>query len=511
MDDPVVLKAKGITKGFPGVQALKHVDFDLKRGEVHALVGENGAGKSTLMNILSGVLLSDEGYIEVEGKKCCFKDPYEAAQAGIGIVFQELSLIQNLSVAENIYAGRQIVNALGLVKQRDLYRRSRSLLEIFEEHIDPAMPVKYLSIAKQQVVEILKAISHDPKIVILDEPTSSLTHKEISKLFSIIKRLKGEGISFIYISHHLPEIFRVADRATVLRDGSLISTVEIKDTDEKKIVSLMVGREIIHEHIDRDDRIDRSEPVLQVRNLGHKKYFSDISFDLYRGEILGFAGLVGAGRSEIARTIFGFERRTGGSIILEGKEIFPQNPIDAMQKGIAYTSENRKYDGLFLDMTISENSIAPQLKKFSNQFPGFMNEKEISRFVDNNIQQFNIQTSSKKASLRKLSGGNQQKVLLSMWLGIKPKVLIVDEPTKGVDIGAKQEIFNLLRSMADSGVAVLVVSSDLLEIMSISDRVVVMKEGHITGILHHDEVTEEKVISYASGVLSDSDGNQGGK
>ena len=500
MDEEILLRASGISKGFPGVQALNRVDFDLKRGEVHALVGENGAGKSTLMNILSGVMQPDEGEIRIGGESRRFRDPQEAAQAGIGIVFQELSLIQNLSAAENIFAGRQKTNSLGLVDMQDLYARSAELLASFGETIDPRTPVKYLSIAKQQVVEILKALSHDPAILILDEPTSSLTHQEIGRLFEIVAQLKRDGIAIIYISHHLQEIFQVADRATVLRDGRYIATVPVEKSDENEIVSLMVGREVTHEHLDRDGKVDRYRAVLRVEELSHARYFHDVGFEVGRGEIVALAGLIGAGRSEVCRTIFGLERKSGGKILLEGQEIDPKSPIEAMELGIAYTSENRKLDGLFLDMSVSENSVAPQLKRFSNPPFGFLDEKRISEFVEGNIRRFGVQTSSGRARVRKLSGGNQQKVLLSMWLGIGPKVLIVDEPTKGVDVGAKNEIFNLLRSMADSGVSVIVVSSDLLEIIAVSDRVLVLKDGTIRGELHHSEVSEEKVIAYASGV-----------
>lgn len=500
MKEEPLLKAVGISKYFPGVQALDRVNFDLKKGEVHALVGENGAGKSTLMNILSGVIQPDEGEISIMGRSVHFRNPLNAGRAGVGIVFQDLSLIRNLSIAENIYAGRQKVNFAGMVDMKDLYERSRQLLESFGEDLDPRTPVKYLSIAKQQVVEILKAISHDPKILILDEPTSSLTHQETGRLFSIIEKLKGEGISIVYISHLLQEIFSIADRATVLRDGQCVSTVPVDSVDEADIIRLMVGRDVTHEHIDRDHLINLSKSILSVKDLSHHSYFRDVSFDVHQGEILGFAGLIGAGRSEVARTIFGLEKKTGGTIFLDGREIDPGSPIEAMSCGIAYTSENRKFDGLFLDMSINENGIAPQMKEFAKRPFGFLDKKRIDKFVDDNIRRFNVQTSSRNAKVRKLSGGNQQKVLLSMWLGIEPRVLIVDEPTKGVDVGAKSEIFNILRELADSGISVIVVSSDLLEIIAISDRVVVMRGGRICGELHHSDITEEKVIAYASGI-----------
>jgi ABC-type sugar transport system ATPase subunit len=500
MEQRVILEASDITKTFPGVRALDGVHFSLHEGEVHALVGENGAGKSTLMNILSGVMKPDSGSIHIDGAACSFSSPLEAAREGVGIVFQELSLIQNLSIAENIFAGRQKTGRMGLIDFRDLYSRTEQLLADFNERIDPRTPVKYLSIAKQQVVEILKAVSHNPRILILDEPTSSLTHEEIGKLFSLIASLQEKGISIIYISHHLQEIFEIAERVTVLRDGRWITTRFVREVDEPEVAALMVGRTIIERHVDRGVKIDRNKPMLSVRGLSHAEHFSRVSFDLFSGEIVGMAGLIGAGRTEIARTIFGLMKPTEGSITLDGKRIHPRSPAEAAAAGIAYTSENRKLDGLFLDMTISENSIAPQLKSFTNPGSGFLNRRKIREFVLANFSAFGIRASSPDAYVRKLSGGNQQKVLLSMWLGVSPKVLIVDEPTKGVDVGAKSEIFTLLRRLADKHVAVLVISSDLLEIIALCDRVLVVKDGRICSELSHDEVTEERVIAYASGV-----------
>jgi ABC-type sugar transport system ATPase subunit len=504
MDNNEMLRVSGISKSFPGVKALNRVDFSLRKGEIHALVGENGAGKSTLMNILSGVIPQDEGKLLIDQKIQKFNGPLDAVKAGIGIVFQELSLIQNLSVAENLFAGRQKTNFAGFIDFRNLYARTRELLSAFSESLDPRTPVKNLSIAKQQVVEILKAVSHNPKILILDEPTSSLTHKEIDKLFKLLEEMKTNGISIIYISHHIQEIFRIADRVTVLRDGKYIATRNVAEIDEPEVISMMVGRKITHNHINRDSSIDRNTPVLQVRNLSHKKYFTDINFEVFKGEIVSMAGLVGAGRTEIARTIFGLFKPSHGTLLINGKKITPNSPVEAIAGGIAYATENRKSDGLFLDMTISENSIAPQLSNFTHRRTGFLNQQKIDSFVENNIRTYGIRTSTAQAKARKLSGGNQQKVLLSMWLGVAPKVLIVDEPTKGVDIGAKNEIFSILRHLADTGTAILVISSDLLEIIAISDRVLVVKNGRINGEMPHQEITEKRVIAYASGITSNN-------
>jgi ABC-type sugar transport system ATPase subunit len=495
----VILEAKGITKLFPGVLALDHVDFTLEEGEVHALVGENGAGKSTLMQILSGVYSMNGGEIFLNGVPVEIRNPVDAQKLGIGIVFQELSLIPELSVAENMYPNRQPAVA-GFIRKRELYAKAREIIDIFKETIDPATPVKYLTIAKQQMVEIMKVLSFGPRVLILDEPTSSLTQLEADRLFANIKQLQKRKISIIYISHHLPELFLIADRATVLRDGKVVDTVAIDEqgVNEDKIVSLMVGREVTHKHVDRASRVDQNNVVFEAKKVSHLYHFKDISFKVHKGEILGFSGLIGAGRSEVAKAIFGLEKLTGGGLYLNGKKITVRNPADAMKKGIAYTSENRKFDGLFLNMSISQNCSCPQLEKFSS-FAGFLREGQMGAFSAGCIKKFNIIASSGKQLVRNLSGGNQQKVLLSMWLGIEPKLLIVDEPTKGVDVGAKEEIYGIIRALADTGVAVIVISSDLLEILTISDRIAVLRDGKITGMLDTNAADEETVISCATG------------
>jgi ABC-type sugar transport system ATPase subunit len=494
----IVLQAKGITKRFPGVLALDHVDFTLYKGEVHALVGENGAGKSTLMQILSGVYTMDSGNIILNGVQADIRNPVDAQKLGIGIVFQELSLINELSVAENIFPNRQPALPGGVIKKKELLNRAQKIIDIFQENIDPVTPIKYLTIAKQQMVEIMKALSFDPKVLILDEPTSSLTQMEIERLFANIKQLQQRGISIIYISHHLPELFKIADKATILRDGRVVTTVMMNEVTEDKIVSYMVGREVTHTHVNRSEKIDFDTVIFEAKNLSHLYQFKDISFTVHRGEILGMSGLIGAGRSEMAKAVFGLEKLTGGEMYLCGKKIRIRNPASAMKKGIAYTSENRKSEGLFLNMSISHNCSCPQLGRFSNIL-GCLKEKQIGEFSKTCINKFNIVTTSGKQLVRNLSGGNQQKVLLSMWLGIDPKLLIVDEPTKGVDVGAKEEIYEIIRSLADAGTAVIVISSDLLEILTISDRIAVVKDGRITGVLDRNEADEEKIISYATG------------
>lgn len=500
MDRETILEAKDIRKQFPGVIALDKVNFNLKKGEVHAIVGENGAGKSTLMHILGGLYQKDEGEIYLDGKEVNFSNTLDANKNGISIVFQELSMIQELSVAENIFANRQPVNGINMIKYGNLYKQTKKLLETFNEDIDPRKPIKYLSIAKQQVVEILKAISNNPKVLILDEPTSSLTKYEIEKLFENIRILSQQGIGIIYISHHLQEIFEIADRATVLRDGKYVDTVNVSETDEDHIVSMMVGREVSHEYIPRQDKIDKDSILLKVEGLTHKKLFKDISFELYKGEIIGFAGLVGSGRTEMAKAIFGLDKIESGKIYLNNKQLEINSPKDAMDHGIVYTSENRKEEGLFLSMNVKENCIVTQLKRFVKKASIFLDNKQINEYAKKTVEKFNIITPSIKQYVRNLSGGNQQKVLLSMWLGRKPDVVIVDEPTKGVDVGAKSEIYEMLRKLADTGVGIIIISSDLLEILTISDRIVVMKNGSIAGTLNNDEADEENIIAYATGV-----------
>ncbi len=500
MQENYVLEAKGISKLFPGVLALDKVDFKLRKSEVHAVVGENGAGKSTLMHVLGGIHRPNNGHIFMNGEEIVCKSPTDAQEQGIGIVFQELSLIPELSVAENIFTKNQPANKLGIISKEKLKMQTKKLLETFKEDINPLMPVKFLTIAKQQVVEILKAISTKPKVLILDEPTSSLTQVETMRLFENIRTLKNSGISIIYISHHLQEIFEIADRATVLKDGKFVDTVNTSDVDEERIVSLMVGRDVSHEYVDRQNKIDYKKVVLETKALTHESLFRDISIEVHAGEILGMAGLIGAGRSEFARTLFGLDKAKSGEVFLEGRPIKASSSTEAIGLGIAYTSENRKLEGLYLNSTIKENCVSPRLDRFSKKILGILDNKLMEDYAKMCVEKFNISTPSIGQFARNLSGGNQQKVLLSMWLGIQPKVLIADEPTKGVDVGAKAEIYEILKKLADSGVAVIVISSDLLEVLSISDNIVVMKSGRIVGEMNNKEANEENIISYATGV-----------
>ena len=497
MSDGIVLEVRDIVKTFPGVRALDGVQLQLRAGEVHAVIGENGAGKSTLMHVLGGIYRPDSGRIIVDGKPVELDSAYAAAQHGISVVFQELSLAPNLSVAENIFANRQPVRALGLIDYAKLFEDTREILRFFDLEIDPKTLVKNLPVAQQQVVEILKAMSTHPKVLILDEPTSSLTSVEVEFLFKNIRRLKEQGISFIYISHHLKEIFEIADRVTVLRDGCYVGTREVKDVTEEQLVQMMVGRELVDMYGRRD--YDIGEVYFSVKGARRGKDFADVSFSLRRGEILALAGLVGSGRTEVGRAIFGAEPLEQGEIILGGRSLSIASPKDAIQAGVGYLTEDRKAQGLFLDMAIRDNCIAPHLVDFANNLR-MMDEDAITDFAHQCRRNFNIITPSIKQQVRNLSGGNQQKVLLSMWMGIKPEVLIVDEPTRGVDVGAKSEIYRLLRQLAATGVGIIMISSDLPEVLGLSDRILVMREGRIAGEFSAEEATEEKVVACATGV-----------
>lgn len=492
-----VLEARGIVKNFPGVKALDNVSLKIKKGEVHALVGENGAGKSTLMLCIGGIHKLNAGEIYVEGKKLNVNSAKNVKESGIGIVFQELSLIPELSIAENIFSNRQ-PTILGMIKKHELNKNALEMLKMFNmQNLDPNLPIKNLSIAKQQVIEILKAMSMNPKVLILDEPTSSLTELEVKELFNNIRILKEKGISFIYISHHLHEIFEIADRATVLRDGKYICDEDVNDIDEDYLVSKMVGRKIENIYGKRNPNDEIGEVIFEVKNLTKKGVFEDISFHVKKGEIIGFSGLVGAGRTEIGKAIFGADKADSGDIFLNGEKLTIKSPKTAINLGIGYMSEDRKLQGLYLDFPLLQNLIANRLFDFTNKI-GFMKERAILENANDDIKKYNITTPSSSQRVGNLSGGNQQKVLLATWIGIKPKILIVDEPTRGVDVGAKSEIYNDLRHLAKMGVAIIMISSDLLEVLGVSDRIVVIKEGRIIGEQLASEATEESIMGMAS-------------
>jgi ABC-type sugar transport system ATPase subunit len=493
-----VLRAESISKSFPGVLAVDNVSIELARGEILALVGENGAGKSTLTQILGGAHRPDGGHIILEGQPVSFNSPADAIKAGISMVFQELSLVGGLSVAENIFANRQPVGRMDNIHWNGLYQDTQAFLRQFDLELDPKILVKRLSMGQQQILEILKAISTNPKVLILDEPTSSLTESEIAYLFRNIRKLQRQGMSFIYITHKLSEIFQIASRVIVMRDGKYIGSKSVGEVTENDLVSMMVGRQIKNLYGEAAGKKLDSE-YFRVDNLSRKGAYQEISFGLRRGEILGLAGLVGAGRTEIGRAIFGADRKDTGRIFLNGNEIKIAHPEDAIQKRIAYLTEDRKGLGLFLGMSVRENVIAPSLDRFTSTI-GFLNQQQIDQYVQQEIETYAIQTPSILKKMLNLSGGNQQKCLVAMWMGIHPEVIIFDEPTRGVDVGARAEIYRKLREFAAAGVGIIMISSDLPELIGMCDRVLVMHDGRIKGEVERERFSEELILHYAAGL-----------
>ena len=497
LEKELVLKMKDISKAFPGVKALNQVHFELRKGEVHALVGENGAGKSTLMKILSGLYHPDEGTIEVEGKEVHFRDPRDAEHAGISIVYQELSNFPDMSIAENIMVGRMPVKGLKAIDYGKMNQITQELLDEFELHdLEPELPVRNLSIGRQQIVEILKAISGDAKVIIFDEPTSALTTHETELMFQNIRRLQKKGVSIIYISHRLEEIFEICDRVTVFRDGTYITTQEIAQTDKQELVRYMVGRDVAYEYGAHSTPV--SGVLFEAEHISDRKTLKDVSFTLRAGEVLGIAGLEGAGRSELAEVLFGIRKRTGGTMSVEGKVVEINNARDAKRNGIAYLTKDRKRAGLFLHNTINENIMSVNLDRFAKH--SFISYKEAYKNSDYYMKRFQIRSHSMDKMVVGLSGGNQQKVLLAMWFTRSPKIMIVDEPTRGIDVGAKEEIHRLLRQQAAKGSGIIIISSDLPELLGASDRIMVMHEGRVVKIIDNKTVSEETIVALASGL-----------
>jgi ribose transport system ATP-binding protein len=497
-----LLEIRGVEKRFPGVHALRGVSLEVRRGEIHALVGENGAGKSTLMHILAGVQRPDAGELVFAGRPVKITDENHAQRLGIGIVFQERSLFGMMSVAENVFAHRLPVNRWGMIDRRRLYAQTRAALgRLGLEKIDPDATVDQLSPSAQQMVEIAKALALEAQLMIFDEPTAALTESETPALFRIIAHLKSQGVGIIYISHRLREIFEIADRVTILRDGETRGTLPVSESSIDDLVSRMVGREI-QSRADESSFIDMSRIALEVRGLSNSRLagdvrvpIHDISFRVYAGEILCFAGLAGAGRTELALAIFGASPRDSGDILVDGKSIGACSPRDAIAAGIGYLSEDRKEAGLFLEMSIVDNIAAARLDQFG---AWWMSTSRLNAVASDYLDRLRIAAPDVKKTVRELSGGNQQKVVLSKWLLLDPKVLIMDEPTRGIDVGAKAEVHDLLRGLARKGKAVIVISSDLAEALAIADRVLVMREGHISGELSRHEATEERIMRYAS-------------
>ncbi|MCI8852523.1 MAG: sugar ABC transporter ATP-binding protein [Lachnospiraceae bacterium] len=491
-----ILKIEHVTKRFPGVVALKDVSFEVYRGEVHALVGENGAGKSTLIKILSGVNSLEEGALYLSGRQVKFAKPVEAIEKGISVVHQEIKLVNTLSVAENIFIGRPPMNRFGMLNRRQMNREARALLDrIGADIIDEKTIVSRLSIAEQQMVEICKALSYESEIIIMDEPSATLTNKELTLLFQTLEKLKAMGITVIYISHRLEEIFAIADRFTVLRDGQHIHTGNVAEVDRQRLISMMVGRELENEY--PKELMPRGEPILQVSHLNRPGVLKDISFTLYKGEVLGFAGLVGSGRTELARTIFGADYHSGitGEIRVKGMKAEIHKVRHATNQGIALIPEDRKTQGLVLDMGVKENVSMAHITRIMKH--GFLNKAEEVKLAREYIEALRIATPDENRQVRNLSGGNQQKVVIAKWLAADSEILILDEPTRGVDVGAKAEIYKLLNTFVKAGKAVIMISSEMPEIIGMCDRVLVFRDGEIMGEFSRDEVTQEKILDVA--------------
>jgi ABC-type sugar transport system ATPase subunit len=493
-----VLKVEKLTKTFPGVVAVNGLSFTLQKGELLAVLGENGAGKSTLTKMISGVLQPDSGSITLDDRECAFKSAYDAIKAGISMVYQELSMVGSMSIAENIFANRQPINAVGIIRLSKLYRDTNELMQRFNLRINPRTLVKHLSMGQQQLIEILKAISQNPKVLILDEPTSSLTEAEVALLFEIIGKLKSEGMSFIYITHKLSEVFRLADRVMVMRDGKYIDTKKTDEVNTMDLITLMVGREIVDLYSGTHGAAAIGEPYFAVRGISSPGLFKNVSFSLRRGEILGVAGLVGAGRTEMARGIVGLEKRSAGTVEMDGKALRIHSMSDAIDNGIAYITEDRKNLGLYLNFSLKANLIAPSLDRFSRA--GMMMGRAIDTYARAQVGRFNVKARSLNQKVMSLSGGNQQKCLLSVWMGTSPKVIIFDEPTRGVDVGARSEIYEKIREYTSGGNGAIVVSSDLPELLGICDRIIVMYHGKVRGEVQKSEFAEKSILALASGL-----------
>lgn len=492
----VILEMKGITKEFPGVKALKGVDFRIIEGKVMALLGENGAGKSTLMKILTGVYQKTSGEMFYKGQPVEFKNSKESQDSGIAIIHQELNLIPGLTIAENIFIGREPVNKFRKIDWSKLYQDSKNLLKKLGITEDPRSLVGEMSIGKQQMVEIAKALSLNAKVIVMDEPTDALTDKETIKLFEVIRELRKEGRSIVYISHRLKEVFEICDYATILRDGTFIDEKPVEELTEDKIVELMVGRKLTEQF----PRIEanKGEVALELKGLKNK-YLKNISFKVNKGEILGVSGLMGAGRTELAKTIFGALKKDSGEIILSGKKIDIRSPEHAIAEGISYVSEDRKGDGLFLGLSVKNNMSISALKSLSRAL-GKLDGNEEESISQGFIRDMSIRTPSSEQIIKNLSGGNQQKVAIAKSLVTKPKVLILDEPTRGVDVGAKKEIYDIINKFKMEGMAIIMISSEIAEILGMSDRIMVMHEGKVTGIIDRKGATQEQIMRCAVGI-----------
>ena len=489
-----MIEMKGISKSFPGTKALDRVDLSVRPGEIHALLGENGAGKSTLMNVLTGQYMMDEGQILMEGNPIRISSPKDAFDKNIVLVPQELNLLPEASVAENIFLGNERVNRL-LLDWETTAKEAKRLLKLLDVDIDVEQKVKCLSAAYQQLVSIARALAYQPKVLILDEPTAVLTNKEAVTLFSSMQRLKKEGTSMVFITHHLDEVMSEADRMTIMKDGQLVKVAEVSEMTKDDIITSMAGSKV--EKTVRVLREQKSEVFFEARNISRKGEFEQISFRIRKGEILGVAGLVGAGRTEIFKSVYGITQiEAGGELLVEGKRVNIRNPLDAMKLGLGYVSEERRHDGITPGMSVLENMMLAsydQLKKY-----GLIDFKKASEITGDYIRKFRIKTAGKETLIKNLSGGNQQKVILARWIAKGIRMLIMDEPTRGIDVNAKGEIHKLIRELADSGVTVVVISSEMEEVLALADRIMVVHQGKISGYIDAvDTATEEEVLKVA--------------
>lgn len=491
-----ILELNNIVKTYPGVVALNDVTIKIRKGEIHALVGENGAGKSTLIKTCTGAVIPNKGEIIVDGKKFASMTPKSAEENGIAVIYQEFNNVGELSVAENIFLGRAIRKKGLTIDKKAMTQESKKIFKQFNINIDPNELVKNLTVGYQQIVEIAKAISQKAKILIMDEPSAPLTKSEVESMFSIVDKLKASGVTIIYISHRLDEIFRLTDRITVMRDGQKVKTLNTSDTDVNELVKLMVGRELKETYPSRRSSV-KDEILLDVKNICGNG-LKDISFQIKRGEVLGFAGLIGSGRTELAEIVFGVKPKTQGEIVFKGKEISPRTPREAIDHGIALVPEDRKNQGALLDIDIRNNISMAILNRISKG--SVVNKKDEDKIADKYKKQLKIKTPNLEQLVKNLSGGNQQKVILAKWLATNPDLIILDEPTRGIDVGAKYEIYKLINSMVESGKTIWMISSEMEEIMGMSDRIIVLSEGKISGMLDKSNFSQETIMSFASSV-----------
>ena len=489
------IEMRGIDKLFGSNQVLKQAGFTLESGEVHALMGENGAGKSTLMKILTGVYTKDAGTVLVDGKEVNYKNPQEAEKAGIVFIYQELNVMFDLTVEENLFMGKEIHGKFGICDKKAMQKKAQEALNILGVNISPKTVMAELSVGQQQMVEICKALMADAKVIIMDEPTAALTQSETVALFKVIESLRKKGVSMVYISHRMEEIFELCDRITVLRDGSYIGVKNIPETNMNEIVKMMIGREIGERYPSRNVKIGKE--VLKVKELTRKGTFHDVNFSVRAGEVLGVSGLMGAGRTEIMQAIFGNLSYESGTIEIDGKEVKISNPRQAMEHGIGFITEDRKTEGLMLDKSIRENISLCNLRRISKS--SVISREAEKNMVAEAIKDLHIKCFGSHHECNNLSGGNQQKVVLAKWILTNPKILILDEPTRGVDIGAKKEIYSIINKLAAQGVAIIMVSSELPEVLGMSDNIMVVREGEVRGIISYEEANQERVMTLATG------------